>query len=106
MSVTYTGFQICFGSQKCKVAVLYHMLCPESSSHFSYLRPLPADFENSSSDQVILLGSPLLLADLGVQVVQPALPDLLRVAEVAPVRLEVQLLGDFVPFRFILVGSQ
>ena len=82
------------------------MLCPESSSHLGDLRPLAADFENSGSDQVILLGSPLLPADLGVQVVQPALPDLFGIAEILPVRLEVEFLGDIIPFRFNLVGSQ
>ena len=82
------------------------MFGSEASSHFGYQRPLPALFEDGRDDEVIFPGSSLGLANLGVEVVDPALADLLRVAEVAPVRFEVQVLGDFVPFRFIFVGSQ
>ena len=68
--------------------------------------PLAPDFENGVDDQMIFLKGPLLLADLGVKVVQPALPDLLRVAEILPVRFEVEFLGNIIPFWLILVGSQ
>ena len=88
------------------VAILDHVLGPEAAAHFGDVRPASALLEDGGDDEVVLPGTPLLLADLRVQVIEPALANLLRVAEVPLLRFQVQVFGHFVPLGFIFVGSQ
>lgn len=63
-------------------------------------RPLLALFENGADENSIFLDGPAVMALVGIEVVVPSLTALLAGPEVAFLRSDKELLGDFVPAVF------